>query len=172
MDPTDLLHSTHATLTTLITHLTPAQWHTQPNPESWSPAQILAHLTAVEEQTIARIESLLAQPPSPPEQLAQTEGQDALLLRHVPKRTRQRVPSPPEFAGAPTSPTPHEALARFAAARAQAIALLTRDGLHTRAFPHFAFGPLTCRQWLLMLAVHTQRHCLQIEAALNPATPD
>lgn len=166
----DLLQSSHIQLIALVHPLTVTQWHSSPAASTWSPAQILAHLIAVEEQTVARIESLLPQPPSAPETLAATEGQDALLLRYVPKRTR-RVPSPAEFAATPPAATPEEALARFAAARTRALSLLTQNGLHKHAFPHFAFGPLTAHQWLLMLGVHTQRHCAQIEEALS-ATPD
>jgi len=162
-----LLQSSHDQLIALAAPLTPAQWHSSHSESCWSPAEVLAHLVAVEEQTIGHIESLLRQPHSPPETLAATEGQEALLLRYVPKRSRQRVPSPPEFAGTPPAATPEEALARFAAARTRAIALVGREGLHTHALPHFAFGPLTAHQWLLMLAVHTQRHCAQIEEAVN-----
>ncbi len=167
----ELLQTSHEQLIALVGPLTPAQWHSSPAESSWSPAQILAHLIAVEEQTVARIESLLLQPPSPPETLAATEGQEALLLRYVPKRARRRVPSPPEFAAMPPAETPQEALSRFAAARTRAVSLLTQDSLNAHAFAHFAFGPLTAHQWLLMLAVHAQRHCAQIEEALN-AKPD
>lgn len=158
----DLLQSTSSTLESLLAGLTQEQWRFRPSDDVWTIAEITAHLIAVEELTVKRIETALASPDSPPELLRETEGKESRLLRFVPDRAR-RVKVPPDMDAAPPPPTPQDGYGRFALARTAAITLLSRNGLKRHAFAHFAFGQMTLYQWLLMLALHCRRHCTQAE---------
>lgn len=162
----DLLTSSRDRLKGILDSLSAAQWHAQPEPEAWSPAQIVAHLTTSEQLILDRVESLLAGPESPAELLAKTEGQEARLLRHVPNRTR-RATAPMDMVPQAVAATPAEGFASFDAARGRAITFLSRPGLKERALPHFALGALTGYQWLIMVGVHSIRHAAQIEEQLS-----
>lgn len=150
----------------LVAGLSEAPWLAAPAPEAWSPAAIVEHLIAVEARIQQSVEAALGEPPAEAARLDKVQGKERLLERAVPDRSR-RVPAPPSSAaitGRYAAPGP--ALADFDAARAATRELLGREGLSERLFPHFVLGDLTLYQWILLLALHTERHCLQIEEAL------
>ncbi len=134
-------------------------WQIPPRPRAWSTAEVIAHLTMVEEAVTGGAAKLLRGAPSPipfwkrlhaPVRLAEWRGIKA----------RTPIPLDPKLVGEKDA-----MLARLAELRRRTLALLeehrTRD-LGAYRWPHPFFGSLNFYQWFEMIAHHEVRHTKQI----------
>lgn len=136
------------------------QMEYKPEPRTWSVADNVEHITAVERHLIGAIQKSLQEPPDDTKRCAMT---DAQVLQFVGSR-ENRVEAPPQ--ARPKSRWPVEELEReFESTRQSTseFAATTQGDLRRHFIPHFLFGELDCYQWLLLLGAHTDRHCKQSE---------
>jgi hypothetical protein len=167
----DHLTTTQTHLLTLVEPLTPTQWAFHETPIRWSTAQILEHLTHFEHFIRQAIQTTLSNPPNLTEP---TQPKQPLIDSHpTPPPPPPQNPPPPPPPPHPRAP-PADLITHFRQARAETIAFTaeTHANLRDHTFPHIAFGPLDCQQWLELLARHTTRHIAQIqEIQTHPANP-
>jgi len=167
----DTLRSSEQHLERLLAGLSEEQWWHTPAPDVWSIAHIAEHVVDMEERTLAVIERVMAEPAAPAEEIQRVRGKEHKLLAAVPDRSK-RVAAPPGFEVSGKFASPELALEAFRKLRSRSIAMLDRDALHDHLFLHFVFRYMSCYQWLVMLGVHAERHCLQMEeVAASPGFP-
>jgi hypothetical protein len=155
---TGYLSQSGSQLLETVSSLSPAQLDFKPNPDRWSAAQIVEHLTILEGFLPILIDATLK---SPPQQSA-WQGRDDALIQDI--RSRESRVQAPERAH-PTGRFQHEELFRqFEAARKRNIeyAATTNAPLRNFCTPHPVFGQIDCYQWLLSAAAHCERHHAQI----------
>ena len=158
----DQLASTRDRLREAVAGLTPEQWSFKPSPESYSVAECVEHLSIGESGILARlIEKIRTGPPAPD---PETARKDSLVWKAVPRR-KHKVKAPPEMVVKTSAPTLAAGLAAFEAVRAATISFAGTTAADLRAYswPHFSMGPLDGWQWILLTALHSERHTLQIE---------
>ncbi len=139
--------------------------------DRWSVADCVEHITVVENNILKTIQGTLQQPP--PDQPAETQGKEQVILDRVPGRII-RVQGPPQVMPKGRWPDFEELQRQFEATRERTLRFtaVTQADLRTRAFPHPFLGPLDCYQWLLFLAAHCERHVNQLEEVKSdPAFP-
>jgi uncharacterized damage-inducible protein DinB len=140
--------------------LSPAQFHYRPEPGRWTVAEILEHITLVEQRILAGLMRTLDQPPDPIKKSAFTDEQ---LLPNS-GLVRQKIQAPEVLH--PTSRWPLEnLLTEFDAARQRTVqfAAAAADSKELRQYfmPHPLFGELDGYQWFMLAAGHSERHCNQ-----------
>jgi hypothetical protein len=152
-----------------VRNLTAEQWAFSPAAERWSIAQVMEHVTAVEDLILHRIIPRLSQATAgAPDRDA--AAVDAQIRRFAPDPTASEVA--PGGARLSTSPDPFvptgrwttaESARRFEQNRAQLVEVLrTTPDLRDHVVDHRAFGPLDGYQWMLFVAAHSERHLKQI----------
>lgn len=139
--------------------VTPGQWRTPPQPDAWSAAEVIAHLTMVEGTVTGTAGRLLGQPP---------HTVPFWKRLHVPVRltewraVRRRTPLPLDASLIAEKET---MLAALRAVRMRTLALLdetrSRD-LSAYRWPHPFLGSLNLYDWFRMVAHHEVRHAKQI----------
>jgi len=153
--------------------LTVAQWRFQPAPETWSVAECAEHIAVVEDRVFTLVQNMASGPEALPEEMAQAEGKEELILKRVPSRVR-KTPAPAAMLPANRWPAPEDLIAQLIQVRDRTIAFArSMDGrLRYRIAPHFALGALNGEQWLLFVAAHSERHVNQImEVKADPGYP-
>lgn len=148
------------------------QWGFAPPDGAWSIAQCAGHVVRSEGNIFEGVLGTL-QEPAAPERAAAVAGKEKLLHKAVPaRRGKAQAPAgmePADFA------SPAEAAERFREVRAvtRDFAAATDAPLHVHVKPHFGLGDLTAAQWLLLIALHSERHARQIEEVkAMPGYPD
>jgi hypothetical protein len=135
------------------------RWKEPPRPGAWSAAEVIAHLTMVEQRIDAGVSKVLANEPQP------------VPIRkrfHVPVvfaewrgfRVKSPIPLDPSLLAERES-----MLTRLEAVRRDTLALLEQNrGRDMRAyrFPHPFFGSLNLYDWFKVVAHHEVRHTKQI----------
>ncbi len=157
------LAASQTRLAALVRPLTSAQWSFRESQDRWSAEEIVEHLLLFERFIIGTIARTLAQPAEPGKQ-AEASGKESLVLALAHSRDR-RIEAREIVRPTGQSHQKDALLVELETARTQtlAFAAMTEAPLDEHFFPHLAFGDLSCRQWLLVLAQHTARHVLQIE---------
>ena len=146
--------------------LSPSQLAYRPAPDRWSVAECVEHIILVESSILRAIEKTVQQSADAPK--SAFENDDALLARVVDRNERMKGPE----RLMPTGRWSHDELFReFEAARKRTadFAATTDASLRQSGFPHPFFGPLDCYQWLLLIAVHGERHRAQAEEVMASA---
>lgn len=147
-----------------IAGLTPAQWAFKPSEEEWSIGQCADHVLFVENLTYGLVTEKILAKPAQPEKAAEVIGKEAKLMRAVPDRsTKVKMPMAAEPTGHGANP---ESLAEaFAAARRKIVDYVqtTQKPLHHHFASHMIFKDLDGAQWILMMALHAERHVGQID---------
>jgi DinB family protein len=169
----DELTSSEARMLQLLADLTPAQWTFRESPERWSIADNIEHLAAFEHFIVGAVSNVLQNPPEPDKQ-AQAAAKQSLVLS-LPDTRATKFNARESVRPAGRWPDTTELIAELRKARAATIAFAaeTQADPHQHFFPHIAFGDLSCYQWLLVIARHTDRHARQIEQVkADPAFPD
>lgn len=138
----------------------------RPEPDRWSPAEIVHHLVIVDRRINQRLRGLVdearALPPEPDDSLV-----PSTLAQRVMTRDRRFKTSE---ASEPRDTDPARIWADLAAARRElADVVATADGLPLgKVFaPHPAFGPLCAYDWLAFVGAHAARHADQIREQLS-----
>lgn len=165
----ELLGNARAELLAVMATVAPAEANRPPAPDAWSVAQIAEHLRLVEAGIAAGLER--AADAAGAESLGpETETSSVLgaLDRYRLDQRRSRLPAPPRVTPGGNADL-GSALAGLEQSRQQLHALIER--LNGRAlsgvrFPHPAFGPLSCYEWLLFVGQHERRHTAQIREVL------
>jgi hypothetical protein len=157
---------TRARLLAAVEGLSEEQQGFRPDPDRWSVAALVEHLSIVEGNVAALLGKLLDKAGEPG---AAAEGAGAfepVSIEEFVERARSVKYEAPERIR-PTGLPLADSLARLRDSRAALHALRPRveraDGRALR-FPHPAWGPLDLYQWLLFVAAHEDRHLSQIEA--------
>jgi hypothetical protein len=143
-------------------------WKVEPGDGAWSPELIAEHLALVEVSTARLMARKLFEAPAPADLLAETRGQEAILRRALPDRSRQ-ARSPDFVAPSGRWVRRDDIVGAFAEARAQVMEHLADESrnLGAHAWPHPIFGPLDGWQWGLFLALHVERHLAQLEQVVD-----
>jgi uncharacterized damage-inducible protein DinB len=150
--------------------LSDAQSNFKPSPTSWSIAEIVEHLAAVEDRIFGRVSQMLAAPPEAAPGGKFQDSDAALIAKLRDRSTKFQAPEPAQPTGKPFS----NSLERLAANRPKLAELLQSApaDFRQRTMPHPVFGPLDAHQWLLALAGHCGRHTQQIiETKAHPNFP-
>ena len=153
------LAETRSQLLQTVSGLSPNQLDFKPNPDRWSVAQVVEHVTILEAFLPILIDATLK---SPQPQQSAWQGRDDALIEQI--RSRESRVQAPERAH-PTGRFQHEELFRqFEAARKRNIEYAATTNAPLRSFctPHPVFGEIDCYQWLLAAAAHCERHHAQI----------
>jgi hypothetical protein len=140
-----------------------AQWRFRRSAEAWSVGEIVEHIAVSETVVYETLQQVLAGPPAP-ERKAEAAGKDRLIIVGVPRR-RIAVEAPPAMRPAARYAGPEEAAAAFSAARGRTLDFVRATTADLRSY--FAHHPtmqwLDGYQWLLLAAVHTERHLAQLD---------
>ena len=169
---TELLEYVHAQTNGLreaYEAVPPERRTVRPEPERWSPAEIVHHLVIVDRRINQRLRALIdearALPPEPDESTIV-----ASIAQRVATRDRRFKTSE---ASEPRDTDPSRIWDDLAAARRELEELVaTADGLSlSKVFaPHPAFGPLCAYDWLAFVGAHAARHADQIREQLPSGT--
>ena len=140
------------------------QWRFVPATGGWSIAQIVDHLTYIESQVTGKLMSLVQNEPPDPLLPAITDRKELALMRGVPNRTRKAV-MPPEFASPQGTAEIAHLVEQFQAVRERTIGFARDCTVDLREYgnEHFVFKMLNGEQWLLLNALHAERHVGQID---------
>jgi DinB superfamily len=144
----------------------PAQWTYKREPERWSIAEIVEHVTAVQELVIAMIRHKLASAAPPP---AEQDHRiiDNIVIHQIPSRL-SKFPSPVPLAAALGKA---EALRRYVGNCDALIEMLgTTPNLREhaieapplKAISQGTYSVMDGYQWILAAAAHAERHTKQI----------
>ncbi|MGC2331246.1 MAG: DinB family protein [Candidatus Acidiferrales bacterium] len=145
--------------------LSPSQLAYKPAADRWSVAECIEHVILVENSILGAIQKTVQQPADSPQTVVED---DAMLARVVDRGERMKGPE----RLMPTGRWSHDELFReFEAVRKRTseFAASTDASLRESVFPHPAFGPLDCYQWLLLIPAHGERHCAQAEEVMASA---
>jgi hypothetical protein len=132
---------------------------TRPNPETWSPAEVLEHLLLTEEaasKVIRRMDKVARGegemfPPAPPLQKRE-DGRNIAPLLSEPKGGLSRA----------------ELLERLEGVRQRVkLEVAQSRELQGLTFAHPGFGPITGLGWLQSLVFHERHHLAQIQERLK-----
>jgi uncharacterized damage-inducible protein DinB len=130
----------------------------RPAQDRWSVLDCAEHVAIVENFLLKVLTTKLS-PCAPSEE----RSREAFFLRSVANRT-QKVMAPDMSHPSGRFATLVEALDYFRQSRARAVAFVEQCTLDLRALsaPHPLFGPMTGREFLIILALHPARHAEQI----------
>ena len=158
------LHESHDLFLRTLDGVSAAQWVFKPSPDEWSIGECADHVLFIENLTYGLVTEKILGRPAEPEKVAQCLGKEAKLSRAVPDRsTKVKMP----FAAQPTGfgESPAKLGEAFTAARRKIVDYVqtTQKPLHHHFAPHMIFKDLDGAQWILMMALHVERHVLQID---------
>jgi uncharacterized damage-inducible protein DinB len=154
------LESSRTRIIGMLESLTPEQWAFQPESGRWSANEVLEHVVVVENRVLGFISEKTKGEPDP---VKQSQAQDEMLAAALPDRTNKR--QAPAVAH-PSGQWPGaQALSEFENTRQRTIDFVSKCPQNLRHYfqPHGAFGELDCYQWVVLLALHADRHGMQIE---------
>jgi uncharacterized damage-inducible protein DinB len=160
------LRESRQRLLDVTARLSPSQLAYKPAPDRWSVAECVEHIIVVESSILGAIQKTVQKP----DESLKSGAEDGPLLAKVTDRTA-RAKGPERLM--PTGRWSHEDLfSEFEAARTRTaeFAATTDAKLRESIFPHPAFGPLDCYQWLLLIPAHGERHRAQVEEVM--ASPE
>ena len=139
------------------------QWHFVPSSGGWSIAQIVEHVAYIESSIVRRLhETVQTESPDPgiPEA---TDRKEIILMRGVPNRSR-KAEMPSIFEYPKGTATAAALLDQLHQARNETLQFVSSCTVDLRQYgnEHFVFKMLNGEQWLLLIALHAERHAAQI----------
>jgi len=164
------LQQTRDGVTAAVKGLSEAQLKFKPGPDRWSVAEVLEHITLVEDSIFQNVTEKVMKAPAgaPDRDMAKI---DALILTALPDRSNKRQ-APPQFV--PTGRwTEEETLDHFLKSRAKTIQFLeSTPDLRAHVVDSPLGQPMDAYEWLLFMAGHSERHTKQIlEVKADPNFP-
>ena len=160
---------THKRILAVTSELSEARWNFKPAPDRWSIAEILVHITMVQERILGVVlPSLATAPPVPDGHDRQTI--DRIVYERIPDRTVKA--KAPEFILPAGGSTPAESLDRVAVNYSRLAEYVTstpdlrEHGIESAPLKFISNGlysHLDGLQWAVILVSHDQRHIRQIE---------
>jgi hypothetical protein len=148
------------------------QQHPPRRVESWSVQQNVVHLVLTYRSTVQLLERCLAQGPPPSDRLAIGQMAPRLLViglgifprgARAPRHVHPDRLALPAKSGADLIVLLREEMAHMDARLAECETKFGASALES----HFAFGPLTARQWRRFHALHGQLHLRQVKSLLR-----
>ncbi|WP_396216422.1 DinB family protein [Gemmatimonas sp.] len=162
------LDRTQQAMRAVLASLPPEHANTVVRDDSWSVAQVVEHLLLVEDGTGRLISTLIKQCEGTTD--AETDPVlPTLAGLYVTDAVRNPIEAPP-------SVTPKgemslaDAMAAQQTARERVMAAFTKGAgraLGARSYPHPILGSLNTYQWGHFLALHQQRHMVQLRSILS-----
>jgi hypothetical protein len=152
--------------------LSDAQWNFKAGPDRWSVGEVVEHLALAENFLAEARQKVMDGPAASAEQLAKAKGQDAVILKAIPDRTK-KVQAPEPIQPKQRLGPREKVAAAYRSRRANTLAYAqkTTDDLRSRVGDS-TLGPLDAYQWLLFTAAHNERHLGQIrEVKADPNFP-
>ena len=134
-------------------------WNRRPEPDCWSAAEVIAHLTMVEVAVLKGMRKLLATEPQPVPFWRRIHIPPIVNLSRLVK-VKTPLPLDPALLAAK-----EPMLERFSALRAETLAFLEANAdrdLRRWRFPHPFFGSLNGVGWFKMIGYHEARHTKQL----------
>jgi len=166
------LERTRASLVTVVSGLTQAQWDFQPGEGVWSLRECANHILVIERLLFQTVREIAAGP-GDPERAARIRGKDDRMLAALADRAfKARNPFPARPSAEADSPAAYVPV--FDAVRGEVLeyARTTQDDLRERVARHPLLKDLDGVQWLLLIWAHTDRHLAQMrEVQSHPAYP-
>jgi hypothetical protein len=163
------LKRTEAAFLKSIDGVSDAQWKWKPAPDRWSVAEVSEHITKAEDMLRGRVEGMLKAPAAAPDLLAKTKGQDELILKSIPDRSK-KAQAPEPLVPKGSFATKAALIEAFKASRAKTIALASGSAdLRAYANADLPVGVTDGYQGLLFQSAHTERHTKQIEEVKGTA---
>jgi len=163
------LQQTRDGVVSAVKGLSEAQLKFKPAPDRWSVAEVLEHITLVEDGLFQNVSVNIMKAPAgaADRDVAKT---DAAVLALVPDRSHKRQ-APPQFV--PTGRwTPAETLDHFLKSRARTIEFLESTPDLRAHVGDSPLGPLDGYEWVLFMSAHSERHTKQIlEVKADPNFP-
>jgi hypothetical protein len=149
--------------------LSDTQMKFKPVPDRWSVAEVVEHITRVEDGIFQNVTLKVMKAPAGAAD-REPAKMDAMVLTMVPDRSHKRQ-APPEFV--PTdSATPAETLDHFLKTRAKTFEFLQSTPDLRAHVADSPLGPLDAYEWLLFTSAHSERHTKQIlELKADPNFP-
>ena len=152
--------------------LTDAQWSFKPAPDRWSVGEVVEHLALAETFLFDLQQKVMTAPDATPEQRAAAKGQDDVIMKAIPDRTK-KVQAPEPLQPKTSLGSRTEVLAAFKDRRGKTIdyASTTKDDLRAKV-DKSPIGATDGYQWLLFSGAHSDRHLQQIkEVKAHPNFP-
>jgi hypothetical protein len=167
-----LLHQSRKEYLFHVEELSAAQWSWNPSPERWSAGQTAEHILQAEAVLFRKLHQAIESQANP-DWAGSTAGKTELLESVMLDRNGKAD------APAPTRPqglSKEETVRGFENLRAQIIRFAEETQIplkeHTAEHPFPAFKTLNAYQWLLLVPLHSMRHCLQLaEIRATPGYP-
>jgi hypothetical protein len=160
----DLLRTSRRNLVAAANEVPSELWRASPGAGRWSSAEVVAHVTMVEQAIIAGAKKVLQAAPKPVPLLKRLHAPVALAAWRGTKRR-----SPVELDQSLVTDRP-DALNRLNSARETTVGLIEstrgRD-LRVYRFPHPFLGSLNIYDWFRMIAYHDLRHAQQIREVVE-----
>ena len=149
--------------------LSEAQMKFKPGPDRWSAAEVLEHITLVEDGLFQNVTEKVMKSPAGAADRDMAKI-DAQVLAMLPDRSH-KAQAPPPFV--PTGRwTPADTQDRFLKSRAKTMAFLESTPDLRAHVGDSPLGPLDPYEWLLFMAGHSERHTKQIlEVKADPNFP-
>ena len=162
----DEIDAVRARLMARAESLTPEQAAFRPQPESWTPAELLEHLSLTESGICRMFEIMLSRPG-----VADAgNGFQPFSLDELAAQAAGRMFQAPERIAPQGKTTLAASLESLKQSRAAMHALRPRieaADLSQQTMPHPAFGPINGYQWLAFLGAHEARHAAQLKRILG-----
>ena len=160
----DILQVTRDRFVAIANQVPADLWRESPGADTWSPAEVVAHVTMTEQFVIARSKKALQEPLKPVPLLRRFHRPLSLVTWRG-----RKVKSPIPLDSSLIAERP-DALSRLAAAREGTLAFIEstrgRD-LSAYRFPHPFLGSLNIYDWVRTIAYHELRHAKQIREVVE-----
>lgn len=147
------------------------QWHFLPSSGGWSIAQIVEHVAFIESNIVRRLQDKIQTEAPDPGLPEATDRKEIMLMRWVPNRSR-KAQMPSIFQHPRGTAAGAALLGQLQQARRETMQFVSDCEVDLRQYgnEHFIFKMLNGEQWLLLIALHAERHAAQI--AEIKQTPD
>lgn len=149
--------------------LSDAQLKFKPAPDRWSVAEVLEHITLVEDGLFQNVTEKVMKAPAGAagRDVAKT---DSMVLAMIPDRSQKRQAPPPFVPNGRW--TVAETLDHFQKSRARTVEFLNSTPELRAHVADSPLGPLDAYEWVLFMAAHSERHTKQIlEVKADPNFP-
>lgn len=160
------IDETRARLYNRVDGLSPAQEKFRPTPDAWSVAEIVEHLSIMEQ----RLSGLLRMMLMKAETAGDGQGFSPFSLdKHIERSLKEKYTAPETVrpSGGVSLADSLTGLRRSRAALHELRPKFEARDLSHMTYPHPVFGPLDLYQWLAFIGIHEDRHLRQIEAVLS-----
>lgn len=167
------IDETRKRLSEQVTGLNSSQENFRAAAGGWSIAEIVEHLTILEERLLRLMTMMVKKAESEGGPRAADDSFAPVSLERIAERSSREKYNAPEAVQPGGNIPISDLLERMKQSRAELSALRPRleaADLSAAHYPHPAFGALNLYEWLLMIGLHEARHLRQIEALM--ASPE